>query len=115
MLICELHYASEVMTLKQVPSNDPYSARMQTIGERFGFRAAVLGSGSQIEHVTLSVYDLSSPDAPMVHQLRLAAPFKAGTDLPALTGWNHVYSTALGRELKYGCALRDVGQEGAAR
>ena len=34
-------------------------------------------------------------------------PFATGSAVPALTGWQHVYSSVLGRELVYGCALRE--------
>ena len=42
----------------------------------------------------------------MLHQVRYQAPFASSPELPSLTGWNHVYASYLGRELRYGCALQ---------
>jgi hypothetical protein len=108
-LLCEVRYASETRMLRQSVSADPYDAQTVDFEGRFRFKAVVLGTADHIEHITLTVYELGVGDAPViVHQVRHQSPFHAGTELPALTGWNHVYASYLGRELRYGCALQPV-------
>lgn len=108
-LVCEVRYASETRVLRQSASADPYVAQTVDFEDRFRFRAVVLGRPERIDHITLTVYELGLGDAPViVHQARHQAPFPAATVLPALTGWNHVYASYLGRELRYGCALQAV-------
>ena len=95
--------------MRQQVSADPYAAVAQSMGERFQFKAVVLGEPDRIDHISLTVYDLSVPGAPVpVHQARYAAPFNTHPVLPALTGWNHIYSSVYGREFRYGCALQDA-------
>ena len=106
-LVCEVRYASDTHTLRQAASPDPYVGGTVDAGERFRFKAVVLGGPDRIEHITLSVYELGLGDAPvMLHQVRYQAPFVSSPELPSLTGWNHVYASYLGRELRYGCALQ---------
>jgi hypothetical protein len=111
-LVCELRYASEMQMIRQPVSADPYLAMAQQVGQRFQFKAIVLGEPERIEHIAITVYDLSVDGAPVViHQAHYEPPFNMHAELPALTGWNHVYSSVYGRELRYGCAL----QGGAAQ
>ena len=108
-LVCEVAYASDTQQIRQRVSPDPYAAQVRTVAERFQFKAVVLGSPERIESITLTVYDLSVESGPVViHQARHATPFNMQTAVPALTGWNHVYSSVYGRELRYGCALQPV-------
>lgn len=106
-LICEVRVASDTYLLRQAVSADPYAARAQAVGERFRFKAVVLGTPEQIDHITLTVYDLgTTPPDVVIQQTELLPPFNTHPVVPALTGWTHVYSSELGRELRYGCALR---------
>lgn len=106
-LVCQVRYASETRTLRQQATRDPYTAATVDFEGRFRLRAVVLGVPTRIEHVTLTVYDLASDGPPLiVHQARHKAPFNMATELPALSGWNHVYASRLGREVRYGCALQ---------
>lgn len=108
-LVCEVRYASEAQVIRQHVSDDPYAATAQSIGQRFQFKAVVLGEPERIEHVSITVYDLSVDGAPVViHQAHYEPPFNMHAELPALTGWNHVYSSVYGRELRYGCALQSA-------
>lgn len=109
-LVCQLRYGSEVQLVRQSVSADPYAAVAQSIVDRFQFKAVVLGEPDRIDHITLTVYDLSVPGAPVtIQQVRYAAPFNMNPELPALTGWTHLYSSVYGRELRYGCALQEAG------
>lgn len=125
-LHCEVRYASDTWHMDAVPQRDPLAVPWLEMGGRFAFRAVLRGEGGRLRHITLQVQDREADLRPMVHQVQLVAPFAgslaqppqapaAATEadsarpaafLPSLTGWQHVYSTVLGRELVYGCALR---------
>jgi hypothetical protein len=109
-LICQVRYASDTRMLRQAATPDPYAAATVDFENRFRFRAVALGTDADIAHITLTVYELAESSPPViVHQARHQAPFDQGTAIPALTGWNHVYAAGIGRELRYGCALRPPG------
>ena len=105
-LVCQVRYASETRLLHQSATTDPYSAATVDFDNRFRFRAVVLGSPGRIGHITLTVYELTKEAPIIIHQVRYQAPFNMNNEIPALTGWNHVYANYLGRELRYGCALK---------
>ena len=107
---CEVRYGSDTVRVVAQATDDPLSVASVPLDNRFAFKAVVRGTPERIEHVSLSTYDLQAEGAPaLVHQQRLSPPFAAGQWVPALTGWQHVYSSVLGRELVYGCAVRDAG------
>lgn len=106
LLRCELRYVSTTMRIEARPVADPYTVAAQDVGTRFRFKAVVLGTSERVDSVSLYAYDMAVDNAPvLIHEVVLRPPFPAGTAIPALTGWNHVYSSRLGRELVYGCAL----------
>lgn len=106
-LVCQVRYASETRMLHQSATTDPYSAATTDFDNRFRFKAVVLGSPGQISHITLTVYELAKEAPPVIiHQVRYQAPFNMNHEIPTLTGWNHIYANYLGRELRYGCALK---------
>lgn len=115
-LHCELQYGGNRQTLLQAASPDPYSAQTVVVADRFGFKASVLGRADDIRSISLSVRDLKAAGSPVVQQSRWSAPFIAtGDSISSLTGWQTVYSSVLGREFRYGCALRDgIGAAGAS-
>lgn len=111
LLRCELRYVSTTMQVEARPVADPYTVAAQDVGTRFRFKAVVLGTPERVDSVSLYAYDMAVDNAPvLIHEVVYRPPFAAGTAVPALTGWNQVYSSRLGRELVYGCAL---GTEGA--
>ncbi len=106
-LVCQVRYASATRMLHQSATTDPYSAATVDFDNRFRFRAVVLGSPGRIDHITLTVYELAMEAPPVIiHQVRYQAPFNRNHEIPALTGWNHIYASSRGRELRYGCALQ---------
>ena len=114
---CEVRYASQTWQVDARPTDEPLRVPSVDIDQRFAFKAVARGTPERTpEHITqisLYAYDLEAEGAPaLVHQQRLSAPFATGTQVPALTGWQHVHSSVLGRELVYGCALRQ--DDGAA-
>lgn len=115
-LHCEIRYASESWHLDAAPTAQPLLAKLHRVGERFAFRAivrAMPGDGGRIAHVTTQVFDLEADQEPIVQQFRRSPPWPEGGQVPALTGWQHVYSAVLGRELVHGCAVRQGAPAGA--
>lgn len=105
---CEVRYASQTVPVDASPTDEPLRVPSVALDQRFAFKAVVRGTAERIAHISLSTYDLEAEGAPaLVHQQRLSPPFATGSEVPALTGWQHVYSSVLGRELVYGCALRE--------
>lgn len=125
-LHCEIRYASQSWHLDALPTDQPLRAKRHDVGERFAFRAIVRSQpvdpaapanaiqGGRIAHITTQVFDLEAPQEPIVQQFRRAPPWPDGEQVPALTGWQHVYSAVLGRELVYGCAVRRGPPPGVA-
>jgi len=116
-LHCEVRYASQSWHLDATPTDEPLQVQRHDVGRRFAFRAIARASQGQhghIEHVTTQVFDREADQAPLVQQLRRSPPWPEGRDVPALTGWQHVYSAVLGRELVYGCAVRAGPPPGVA-
>lgn len=107
ILHCQVRYMSDTVRLEARPVADPYTVAPHDIGGRFSFKAVVVGDDQRVDHIALYTYDLEVPGAPaLAHQVVLKPPFAVDAPLPALTGWNHVFSARLGRELVYGCALQ---------
>ncbi len=106
LLRCQVRYASETLQLEVLPTSSPYEVAPHDIGERFRFKAVVVGTASTVDHIALYAYDMAVPQAPvLVHEVVYHPPFSPNPAVPGLTGWNHVYSARLGREMVYGCAL----------
>jgi len=111
---CEVRYASQTWQVDARPTDEPLRVPSVDIDQRFAFKAVARGTPGHITHISLYAYDLEAEGAPaLVHQQRLSPPFATGSEVPALTGWQHVYSSVLGRELVYGCALREGPAPGA--
>ncbi len=112
-LKCQMRLADQTAELRAWPDPDPYVVVRQAFDERFSLSAVVMGTATgPIEHITLTVHDLSQGRVPVpVQQMHLQAPFtqpgvaQAPLSQAALTGWQRVYVGTLGREFEYGCAL----------
>ena len=108
VLRCQVRYASETIHIEALPVADPYTVTAQDIGERFRFKAVMVGNDQQVDYIALYTYDMEMPGAPLlIHQAVHQPPFSSNQKVPGLTGWNHVYSARLGREMVYGCALNN--------
>ena len=113
-LHCEIRYASQTWQLDVNPTDEPLSVQPSDVGGRFAFRAFARRHSDGIGHITTQVFDLEADQAPMVQQFQRAAPWPSDPEGPSLTGWQQVYSTRLGRELVYGCAVRPGPAPGVA-
>jgi hypothetical protein len=106
VLQCQVRYMSDTVSIEAEPTSNPYAVAAHDIGGRFRFKAVLVGDAGLLEHVALYAYDMEAPGAPvLIHEVVHKPPFAADRPIPALTGWNHVYSARLGREMVYGCAL----------
>ena len=105
-LHCAIEVNGEVHQHVFKPTQDPYTAPSIDIGERFRFKAVVLGQGDDIELVNIYAY-YQTRRQPMLMQhvkhLKPAAHLNPEPD--ALTGRVALYSPVLGKELAYRCAL----------
>ena len=113
-LHCDIRYASQRWQLDATPTDEPLSVQRHDVGGRFAFRAIARRHGQGIGHIAIQVFDLEADQAPMVQQFQRAAPWPPASEGPSLTGWQRVYSTRLGRELVYGCAVRPGAAPGVA-
>lgn len=111
-LLCDVRQADVTRRFEAQATNDPHGVASHDIDGRFRFKAVVgAGTTGEAAYVKLYVYDMAVKGAPvLLHMATHQPPWPANQDVPALTGWSHVYSSVLGRELAYGCAW-----QGAAR
>jgi hypothetical protein len=106
LLRCQVRYASDTVHLETRPTSAPYEVVPHDIAGRFGFKAVVVGTPAAVDHIALYAYDMAVPQAPvLIHEVVYHPPFPVNPTVPGLTGWNHVYSARLGREMVYGCAF----------
>jgi len=67
----------------------------------------ILGSAQKIEAIKLYAYYETRKQPVLIEEAKYLPPF-ASSDSPfALTGLHFLYAPPLGRELQYGCALRE--------
>ena len=110
-LQCIFEVNSEIHQRVFALASDPYAVEGVPIGNRFRFKAIVLGEGERVESVNLYVY-YNTRRQPMVmqHTQFLQPPVLRSAAEDALTGRVSVYSPLLGKELMYRCALQEVSQ-----
>jgi hypothetical protein len=108
LLHCEATYAGSTQTLETLPGNDPYTTESIDIHGRFRLKAVVLGTAQKIEVVKLYVYYETRRQPVLLEEAKYMPPFAGGDSPYALTGLHFVYAPPMGRELQYGCALREV-------
>ena len=126
-LQCTFEVNSEIHHTVHGLATDPYTVAAVPIGNRFRFKAIVLGaaqaaapeaaegaapaaaSGTALESVNIYVY-YNTRRQPMVMQhLQYLQPVAQRQPAPdALTGRVALYSPLLGKELQYQCALAEV-------
>jgi hypothetical protein len=105
-LHCAIEVNGEVHRHVFRPTTDPYTAQSIDIGERFRFKAVVLGQGDDIELVNIYAYYQTRRQPMLMQHVKHLKPtprINPATD--ALTGKVALYSPVLGKELAYQCAL----------
>lgn len=108
-LRCRFEVNSETHHTVHGVASDPYTVAALPVGNRFRFKAILLGDPQNVESVNLYVY-YNTRRQPMVMQhiqyLRPTPQSDPAAD--ALTGRVALYSPLLGKELQYQCALAEV-------
>lgn len=109
LLRCQIEVNGEVNIHEFAPTDNPYTAQSIAIGERFRFKAVVLGQGDQVSVINLYAYYQTKRQPMLMQHSKFIQPkpmAQAATD--ALTGRVALYSPVLGKELAYQCALYQV-------
>jgi hypothetical protein len=108
LLRCELTYAGSTHMVDTMIGGDPYKTESVDVDGRFRFKAVILGTAQKIDAIKLYAYYETSRQPILIEEAKYLPPF-ANSDSPyALTGLHMLYAPPLGRELQYGCALREV-------
>lgn len=109
-LHCHIEQGGTVQDLQFAPVSDPYTVPAIAINNRFRFKAVVIGDATRVSYIKLYTYYVTKRQPMLLQESHYAAPqVTAGADPAALTGIVNLYSPLLGRELQYGCALREEG------
>lgn len=110
-LQCTFEVNSEIHHRVFALASDPYAVEGVPIGNRFRFKAIVLGEGERVESVNLYVY-YNTRRQPMImqHTQFIQPQVVSAAAEDSLTGRVSVYSPLLGKELMYRCALQEVSQ-----
>jgi hypothetical protein len=88
------------------PTTNPYRAQSVDIGERFRFKAVLLGQGNDIELVNIYAYYQTRRQPMLMQHVKYLKPTPLNNpEADALTGRVALYSPVLGKELAYQCAL----------
>lgn len=107
-LHCHIEQGGKVQDLLFAPVSDPYSVASVAIDNRFRFKAVVVGDAQQITYIKLYTYYTTRRQPMLLQESKYLAPqVQAGADPAGLTGIVYLYSPLLGREMQYGCALRE--------
>lgn len=105
-LECRLEHGGTTYTVQASAVTDPYTVAPQPVGDRFRFKAVMVGEGGRVDYVKLYAYYQGARQPVLLQQAEYRAPaVTSGQDPLALTGKQRLYSPDLGRELSYGCAL----------
>jgi hypothetical protein len=108
LLRCHVSYAGSTEIIEAQPGKDPYTIESVNIGERFRFKAVMIGSGEKIDYIKLYTYFQARHKDIMIHQATYLPPFKASQEAIKLTPDNHLYASDVERELQYHCTLQGV-------
>ncbi|MBV8666079.1 MAG: hypothetical protein JO269_06285 [Burkholderiaceae bacterium] len=111
LLRCEVVYAGSSHIVEAAPGSDPYTTPSVDIDGRFRFKAVLLGTQERVDAVKLYVYYETRKQPVLLQEAKYLPPFAAADasgSPDALTGRQYLYAPPLGRELQYGCALREA-------
>jgi hypothetical protein len=99
-LHCDIEVNGETHHHVFAPTTDPYAAQSIDIGERFRFKAVVLGQGDNIELVNIYAYYQTRRQPMVMQHAKHLNPFALENPAPgALTGRVALYSPVLGKEM----------------
>ncbi|MES2071172.1 MAG: hypothetical protein V4488_12545 [Pseudomonadota bacterium] len=112
LLRCQVTYAGTSYLVEATPGKDPYSVAAVDIGERFSFKAVMIGVDQPIDYIKLYVYFQTRRKDIPIHQATYLPPFTvpetASVQPYPLTPHNYLYAGEVERELQYQCTLQGV-------
>ncbi|PXX47768.1 hypothetical protein [Undibacterium pigrum] len=108
LLRCYVSYAGSEQTIESQIVQDPYDVKASDIGERFTFKAVMVGKAQQIDYIKLYAYFQTRRSDIPVHQATYRPPFKVTKKESPLTPQNSIYAGDVERELQYHCTLQEV-------
>ena len=108
LLRCEVSYAGVVHPVVARPVSDPYPVESVAIGERFAFKAVMVGTDTKLERIVLYVYAGSPSRLVMIQEAKHLPPYRSAPQPYSLTGVQRLYAGPMERELIYQCTLEGV-------
>lgn len=108
LLRCQVTYGGDTQEIQAAPVADPYPIASVDIGNRFRFKAVMVGSAAQVDHIALYAYLNTARQPVLLQQAIYLPPFAATAQPYALTGEQHLYGGPAERELMYHCTLEGV-------
>lgn len=108
LLRCEVTYADATQVIEARPVADPYPVPSVEIGGRFYFKAVMVGSPAQVEHILLYAYLDAGGRPLLIQQAKYLPPFPASPSPVLLTGEQRLYAGPAERELIYRCTLEGM-------
>jgi hypothetical protein len=108
LLRCEVSYAGVVHPVVARPVSDPYPVESVAIGERFAFKAVMVGTDAKLERIVLYVYAGSPSRLVMIQEAKYLPPYRSTQQPYSLTGVQRLYAGPVERELIYQCTLEGV-------
>lgn len=107
-LHCHIEQNGVSETFTFVPVANPYRVVPIDIGERFRFKAVVIGDEQHVDYIKLYTYYQTPRRAELLHEAHYRTPVAMPTpNVDALSGRVTLFSPDLGREIHYACALRE--------
>lgn len=108
LLRCEVSYAGVVQPVVARPVSDPYPVESVAIGERFAFKAVMVGTDAKLERIVLYVYAGAPSRLVMIQEAKHLPPYRSTQQPYSLTGVQRLYAGPMERELIYQCTLEGV-------
>lgn len=108
LLRCEVSYAGVVHPVVARPVSDPYAVESVAIGERFAFKAVMVGTDTKLERIVLYVYAGAPSRLVMIQEAKYLPPYRSTQQPYSLTGEQRLYAGPMERELIYQCTLEGV-------
>ena len=108
VLRCDVSYAGVAHSVVASPVPDPYPVESVAIGERFAFKAVMVGTDAKLERIVVYGYAGAPSRLAMIQEAKYLPPFRSAPQPHSLTGEQRLYAGPMERELTYHCTLEGV-------
>jgi hypothetical protein len=108
VLRCDVSYAGVAHSVVANPVSDPYPVESVAIGERFAFKAVMVGTDAKLERIAVYVYAGAPSRLVMIQEAKYLPPYRSIPQPYSLTGEQRLYAGPMERELTYQCTLEGV-------